>query len=205
MEIIDLSVALNENTPVYPGDPKVEIKPAGVLEKDGWVDHYVSMGTHAGTHIDAPMHMMKGSKSLDQFPIDHFAGRGRYVQVTDGNVDRAALEAADIQAGDIVVFHTGMSNHFHDPAYYEDYPVLSEPVVQYLVERKVKMVGLDTGSADNAEGFPIHKILLNGNVLIIENLTNLDKLADEEFTVYALPIKLELDGAPARVIAVINN
>jgi kynurenine formamidase len=64
------------------------------------------------------------------------------------------------------------------------------------------MVGLDTGSVDTGDVFPIHKILLGGDVLIIENMTNLAPLAGKAFTVYALPLKLEVDGSPARAIAI---
>jgi kynurenine formamidase len=61
---VDLSVAVNEQTPVYPGNPATKIEQAGVLAKDGHCDHYISVGTHVGTHIDAPMHMLEGGKSL---------------------------------------------------------------------------------------------------------------------------------------------
>jgi len=98
-----------------------------------------------------------------------------------------------------------MSEHYHESVYFEDYPVISEEIAQYLVERKVKMVGVDAGSIDIADGFPIHKILLAGDVLIIENLTNLNQLIGKDFTVYALPIKLDVDGAPARVIAAVDE
>jgi kynurenine formamidase len=67
------------------------------------------------------------------------------------------------------------------------------------------MVGVDTYSVDNQDDFPIHKILLSGNVLIIENLTNLRQLADKNFTIYALPINLQIDGSPARVIAEVKE
>lgn len=198
---VDLSVAINEKTPIYPGDPSTKIEPAGVLERDGYTDHYVSLGTHAGTHIDAPMHMVAKGKSLDQIPIEQFIGRGRYVKVDNNAFNLDVIKQAGIQEGDIVLFHTGMSDKYHEPVYFEDYPAMSEEVAKYLVEAKVKMVGVDTCSVDNQDGFPIHKILLGSNVLAIENLTNLDQLADKDFTIYALPIKLQLDGAPARVIA----
>ena len=94
-----------------------------------------------------------------------------------------------------------MSDHYHESIYFDNIPAMSEEVARYLVDSKVKMVGLDTGSADNREHYPIHKILLGGDVLIIENMTNLTQLAGKEFTVYALPLKLEVDGAPTRAIA----
>ena len=201
---IDLSVTLNQQTPVYPGDPAIKIEPAGVFERDGWNDHVISVNTHVGTHVDAPLHMIADGKTLDQVPIGQFIGRGRLIEVGK-RFDLESIKQADFQAGDIVLFHTSMSHHYHEPVYFETYPVMSEEIARYLVEQKIKMIGVDAGSVDNADGFPVHKILLAGNVLIIENLTNLDQLTNKEFTVYALPIKLDIDGAPARVMAEVKG
>lgn len=198
--IIDLSVPLNNNTPVYPGDPKTKIKTAGMLGKDGWNDHYVSFNTHVGTHIDAPLHMVKSGKSLDQYPIERFVGRGRYIKVRNNKFSLDDVKSTDIKRGDIVLFNTGLSSKYHDASYFEDYPTVPDEIAMYLVEQGVSMVGLDMCSPDHAP-FLIHKIFLNGDVLIIENLTNLKQLAGRKFVVYALPIKLDVDGAPARVIA----
>lgn len=203
MQVVDLSVSINEQTPIYPGDPDTKIAAAGKLAKDGYNDHYVSMGTHVGTHIDAPLHMIEDGASLDTILVEKFVGRGRLVEVKDNSFD--SVKQADIQADDIVLFHTGMSDNYHDQAYFEEYPAMSEQVAKYLVDSKVKMVGVDACSVDNQDGFPIHKILLAGQVLIIENLTNLGALPGQDFTVYALPIKLQIDGAPARVVATINT
>jgi arylformamidase len=201
---VDLSVTLNRQTPVYPGDPAIKIEPAGVIDRDGWNDHVISVNTHVGTHIDAPLHMIAGGKTLDRMQIEQFVGRGRLIEI-DTEFNLGSLKEAGIKEGDIVLFRTGMSGYYHEPVYFENYPVMSEEMAHYLVECKVKMVGVDAGSVDNADGFPIHKILLNSNVLIIENLTNLDKLTGNEFRVYALPVKLDIDGAPARVIAEVKE
>ena len=198
--LIDLSVTLNTNTPVYPGDPAIELEPAGMLERDGWNDHRVALSTHIGTHIDAPLHMLKDGANLGEIPLEQFVGRGTLIEVK--NEFRVEdLEKAGIQPGDIVLFCTGMSSRYHDPEYFEKYPVMPQAVADYLVAHKVKMVGVDTGSVDSAEDFPIHKTLLAGGVLVAENLTNLAALQGKAFTVYALPIKLDVDGAPARIIA----
>ncbi|HEX5456054.1 MAG TPA: cyclase family protein [Candidatus Saccharimonadales bacterium] len=199
MEIVDLSVPVSENTPVYPGDPKTVIKPAGTFDKDGYNDHLVSIGTHVGTHIDSPFHMLADGKKLDDIPIEQFIGRGCYVNAENG-FDLAAIKEIDIQKGDIVLFHTGIVSRYQESSYYEDYPDIPEDVARYLVGKKIKMIGMDMSGPDHPP-HNIHKILLGGGILIIENLTNLDKLAGRNFTVYALPIKLNLDGAPARVIA----
>ncbi len=205
MKIVDLSVVVNEQTPVYPGDPKIKIETTGVFEKDAYNDHLVAFDVHSsGTHIDAPWHMITDGKTLDQIPIDRFIGRGRLIKVENKKFDLEKVKQAGIEAGGIVLFHTVMSDIYHDKDYFEKYPEIPESIANYLVDKKVKMVGMDMASPDY-EPFKVHRILLGAGILIIENLTNLDKLEGKEFTVYALPIKLQLDGAPARVVAQIND
>lgn len=205
MKFVDLSVLVNEKTPNYPGDPKIKIETTGTFEKDTYNDHSVAFDVHsAGTHIDAPWHMIDNGKTLDQIPIEQFVGRGRLIKVENKTFDLEAVKQASIEAGDIVLFHTGMSSSYYEPIYYaNDRPVMGEEIADYLVEKKVKIIGVDMCSPD-IEPFPIHRILLGAGILIIENLTGLEKLAGKDFTVYALPIKLQLDGAPARVIAAIK-
>lgn len=200
---IDLSVVLDEKTPVYPGDPATSILLAGVLSKDGYCDHHVSIGTHVGTHMDAPAHMLEGGKSLDQISIEKFVGRGVYVR-TGKDINIESFKEAELKQGDIVLVHTGMSDEYHSASYFETYPVLSEEIAEYLIEKKVAAVGLDSCSPDMAP-FPIHKLLLQSDILIIENLTNLSALEGKEFRVYAFPIKLALDGAPVRVVAEVED
>lgn len=196
--IIDLSHPLTEQIPVYPGDPAVKIEFAGLLEKDGYCDHVVTLGTHVGTHIDAPMHMLVDGNSLAEVPIERFITRGVCLDVCNGF---DVLEMADIREGNSVLLYYGFGAKYTFPEYFEDYPTLSEEVAQYLVEKKVNMVGSDTCSPDGLEDYPIHRLLLGADVLIIENLINLDKLVGTDFTVYAFPIALQLDAAPARVLA----
>ncbi len=199
MRFIDLSVRLNKDTPVYPGDPKTKIEPGGILDKDGYEDHYVCLGTHVGTHVDAPRHMIAGGKALDQFPIDKFIGRGVYIKVNSRKFDLEQVRKADIREDDIVLFHTGMSAVYHKSEYYDNYPAMARDIANYLVGEKVKIVGVDMCSVDHGP-FGVHKILLGNNILIIENLVNLQTLAEKKFRVYAFPLKLQIDGAPTRVV-----
>jgi arylformamidase len=200
-KLIDLSVLINNNTPVYPGDPKVVIEQAGELTQDGYSDQKLTMGNHVGTHLDAPAHMVAGGKTLDQFPIDRFVGRGVLIE----GFDLETIQQKDLQPGDVVLFMTGMSEKYHDADYFHDYPAMPDEAAAYLASKKVSMVGVDTGSVDNQDKFPIHKSLLQNEVLIIENLTNLKELMGKEFRVIALPLRLEVDGAPARVVAEITE
>lgn len=111
------------------------------------------------------------------------------------------LENTDLQSGDILLVHTSWSECYNSPSYFENYPVLTAELANYLVEKGVKMIGLDTPSPDKAP-YEIHKILLKNEILIIENLTNLDQIPNiPSFELMAFPLKLEADSAPARVIA----
>jgi len=201
-KFIDLSVDINEKTPIYPGDPSTKIERSAVFDKDSYEDHYVSIGTHVGTHVDAPRHMIEGEKSLNEIPLDHFVGQGVLID-TGRNITPEAVRQVQISEGDIVLFYTGMSEVYHSSDYYDSYPALNEEIANFLVKKKIKMVGVDTCSVDH-DTFPVHKILLKKGILIIENLTNLGALKGKKFRVYAFPIKLQIDGAPARVVAEIH-
>lgn len=201
---VDLSVVINNKLPVYPGDPQVKVAEVAILAVEGYNDHSVHLGTHAGTHIDAPFHMVHGGKTLDAFPVSKFVGRGCYISAPGGKFDLAAVKAAGVQAGDIVLFHTGLSDNMADPAYFENSPSIPEDIAEYLAEKKVNMVGMDMCGPDEPP-YAIHKILLQKEVLIIENLVGLENLAGKKCRVFALPLKLAVDGAPARVIAEIET
>ena len=111
MQFIDLSVPLNEQTPTYEGDPVTKIAAGATVADDGYADSYISTYSHTGTHIDAPTHMLQDTdRTLDTYPIDHFVGRGRYIDATSKQFDLETVKQADISKGDIVLFHTGMSD-----------------------------------------------------------------------------------------------
>ncbi len=196
--IVDLSQPITERTPVYPGDPTVKIQRVGVLEKDKYCDHVVTMGTHVGTHIDAPMHMLAGGVGLNEIAPERFIARGVCVDVRDGF---DSLYNADVRKGDIVLLYFGFSEKYHEAAYFDSYPTLTSAVAEYLISKKVNMVGTDTCSPDGLEDYPVHRQLLSADVLIIENLTNLDRLLEKSCIVYVFPIALQIDAAPARVLA----
>lgn len=199
--IIDLSHRLDTDTPVYPGDPSLTITPQGSVATDGYLGHSLQLGTHLGTHIDAPAHMIEGARTLDSYDVARFVGPGKYIFAKDGAFTIAQLNEANVSSGDIVLLHTGMGVHFKKPEYFTNYPAITPDVAQYLADRQVALVGIDTCSIDNQSDFPNHKILLDADIPIIENLTNLEQLDGQTFRVFALPLRFNLDGAPARVVA----
>jgi len=200
MQYIDLTQTFNSDMPVYPGDSKPELIS---MDTDGIMDHKLSTGMHVGTHMDGPLHMVPGGKRLSEIDVKNFFGRGKLIDAR-GRLEVDADFLQGVEAGDMVFVLTGHASKFRDPDYYETYPKLTEALAERLVALKVKLVGMDTPSPDYAP-YNVHKILLSHEILIIENLTNLEKLLNKDFEVVALPAKLDTDAAPVRVIAKINN
>lgn len=197
--LYDLTHTITKDLPVYPGDPLVAIDSVATVDKDGFVVSTVQIGTHTGTHIDAAAHMIEGGKQLKEYPIERFLLRAVCIDVHDGfNAEAIATQLVD---GLGVLFYTGASEYFTEDRYWHDYLVPDEATVKLLVDRKVPLVGIDAGSFDLDEDFPVHKALLAADMLLIENLTNLRLLLGKQFELYVLPLKLEQDGSPVRVIA----
>lgn len=208
MNYLDLTHTFAANMPVYPDDPVPELRQIADLNKDGYNDYQITTTTHVGTHIDAPLHMLEGGKRLSDFPVDKFFGRGCLIDARDASVIRADLldkssaeKGLPAQAGDIVLVLTGFAQKYRQPEYYEHYPEISEDFARRAIELGIKMIGVDGPSPDRPS-YKIHKLLLGQEILIIENLTNLESLVGiTNFEILALPLKLQADAAPARVVA----
>ena len=173
MKIVDLSIPLNDKTPVYPGDSKLEIEQIAEVDKNGWSEKRLHLNTHCSTHLDAPAHMLKNGKNLDQLPLDKFYGKGIIIDVRKKEIGLDCLKG--VSANDVVLFLTGQSKKKN---YFEGAKFMSEDVAKKLVELKTKAIGLDSFSPDK-EPYPIHKILMPHDIIIIENLTNLEVLLNK--------------------------
>lgn len=176
----------------------------------------MQMVVHTGTHIDAPRHFLTDGPALDDIPLDRLHGPGMVIAVDRGAgelVTAADLDRAGdvVQPGDIVALHTGWWQKVGTKAY-EDHPSLALDAAQWLVERKIKMLLVDTPTPDlplqhRPEGFawPVHHTLLGHGVLICEHLRGHTDLLGPggygraEFIVNALNIE-DADGAPVRVL-----
>ncbi len=201
MNIIDLTLPINNKTPSFPGDPKPEIKQIATIKVEGWNEKRITIGSHFSTHIDAPFHMLEEGKKLDEYPIEKFIGEAMVIDVK--NQINPNLDA--IKKDDIVFFHTGHAKEMHSNNYFRRDHILSIETAQELIAKGIKIVGLDAFSPDN-EPFEVHKLLLKNDILIVENLINLDKLIGIRFMCYILPLKImDADGAPCRVIGVLQE
>jgi len=163
------------------------------------------MGSHTGTHIDAPFHMIQGGKRLHEFSLEILAGRATVFEIPGvRSIGPTDLERFDWTRIQRVLFKTDNSAHWQDGKFYEEFVYLEPAGAEFLVERGVRLVGIDYLSIDKfrSEAHPTHFVLLSKNILILEGL-NLETVTSGQYTLYALPLNLQdADGAPARVILV---
>lgn len=206
MKIIDLTHTFTENMPVYPGDPKPSLKRVATLNKDGYNDHIINTAMHVGTHMDAPLHMVKNGKRIDEIAPNRFIGPGILIDARSRQkIDGQLLEGNVVKKGSIVLVFTGFGDKYRGADYFKNYPYFTEDFANKLVESEVNAVGMDMLGPDLDAPWPSHKILLGNDILILENLTNLDQLLNaSKFEVIALPAKFKADAAPVRVIALIK-
>jgi arylformamidase len=126
------------------------------------------------------------------------------IDVRDGfKLNDVKAIPADVKA---VLFYTGFDAYYDQPKYWTDYPVMGDDVIDELIKRGVSLIGLDCAGPDLDEKFPVHIRLLGADILIVENLTGLDKLVGKgicEF--HAVPLRLPLDGSPVRAFAVLKG
>lgn len=204
MKIIDLSHPIQSNMPVYPGDQEVVISTEKTWENDGFRLSSLLSSLHAGTHIDAPSHLTESDGVMSNLALTSFIGRGVLVDVRNcESIELKHIMTLDISEGDIVVFMTGWSMHYGKNQYYE-HPALSEELAEFLVMKKIKMIAMDMPSCDH-DPYPVHKILMKGNILIAENLCNCEALLNCRFEVYAIPLKIEAEASLARVFAICDE
>lgn len=205
-KIIDLSRVIDSDMPLYPGDEATVITQTASIPQSGCNLYMLKSGMHAGTHIDAPLHFLEKEKFISDYPLESFIGRAKVVDVRNRkNISYLQYFNELIHEGDIVLFYTGFDKFYTSAEYYTQHPIITQDLADFLVRRKVKLVGIDMPSPDY-EPFPIHKTLLSNNILIIENLCNLDKLLPyPEFEVIAFPLKIKAEAALVRVVGRIKN
>lgn len=216
-KLIDITVPISPSTPVYPGDPKPSLKKACTLEKDGFELMELSFGSHTGTHVDAPAHILEKGKTSDQLDLSDLMGKALLLDFSSGTggISGKALETAFKNAGDfsevsVLLLKTKNSIKSTEKANFETPPDsrwLEEDAAVWIVENGFKTVGVDGFSVDSvaSESLPVHHILLSNSVNIVECL---DLRAVEEGFYYflCLPLKIKgCDGAPARVLLIADS
>lgn len=203
--LVDVSVLLAPGIPIYPGNPEFEVTPVHrIADGDSANNSKLVMGTHTGTHVDAPLHFFDGRPGVDGMALELLIGRARVIDLPHrGGITEAHLAAAGLREDIRVLLRTPNSALWNTTqGFRTDYTYLTEGGARFLVDQGVKVVGVDYLSVEQFKkaGAPAHKALLGSGLIIIEGL-NLSEAEAGQYEMYCLPLRLANgDGAPARVV-----
>jgi len=215
IRVVDLSIPVGPETQIYPGDPVPAVRRAMTIERDGANVLALELGSHTGTHVDAPFHFEADGERLEGVGLDRFIGPAVIADVT-GHGDREPIDwdalsayADQMAPGTILVLRTGWSERFYGTDRYFDHPFLRAEACERILERGVRTLGIDALNPDETvvngteERWAVHHLVLGAGGVIAENLTNLSAIDFEDPLLCLFPLRLagDADGAPCRAIA----
>ena len=209
MPIYDISVAISEETPVYAGDPGVEVIAHASMERGDPANvTLLRLGAHTGTHVDAPAHFIRGAQPVSELPLDALLGRARVVEIPADvlAIDEGHVEALVPAGTERVLFKTRNSEFWAADGnkFREDFTYVTPAAARALAARGLRLVGIDYLSVEKfkSENFEAHIALLSRGIVIVEGL-NLAGVTAGEYELACLPLKVaggDGDGAPARAV-----
>lgn len=212
MKPIDLTLTISKSIPSFPGSPKPQFIFWSNIKEGGYNLELLFLSSHTGTHLDAPFHFVKNGVKIDQIPLDRLMRQAILVKlkksknspITKSEILQFEKKNGNIPNNSSVFFFTGWQKNLKNNNYFTENPGLALSAAKYLVQKKINLVGIDSPSIDlgQDESFTVHHILSKNNILIVENLTNLDKISSKEFNFIILPLKLkDATGSPVRAVA----
>lgn len=202
---IDVSVPLRSGMVHWPDNPPVRIERMLDIERGDVANvSTISLGSHTGTHMDAPIHFVRGGEGMDRMPLDAAMGLARVIEIQDPtSIKPDELAPHGIGRGERVLFKTRNSSlAWWTQDFIEDFVYVSQEAARYLAERGVRTVGVDYLSVGGfyADGVETHQALLGAGIWVIEGL-DLSRVEPGEHELMCLPLKVEGgDGAPARAL-----
>ena len=212
VRLVDLSHPLAPGVPTYPGDPEFRAEAALAVDPDGCNVLALHLGSHTGTHVDAPRHVLARGAGVDELPLGLFTGPAVVVDVTAAGRDEGvgwadvAHRAEEFRPGAVVVLRTGWSRHAGTQEYLH-HPWLTRDAARRIVARGVRTLAVDALSPDRtgsggAADWSVHEVVLGAGGVLAENLTNLAALPSRDPWIAFLPLRLAGgDGSPVRAVA----
>ena len=201
--IRDISVALREGTPEWPGDTPYACRWASLIANGETVNVSAVIGSpHVGTHADAPLHVRDGWPGSHELPLEAFVGPATVVDVSvqTGSIEAETLQYDPDIHGERLLLRTGRT--IAGGQFPNEWPTLSEACVRTLIGRGLRLLGVDAPSVDPRESktLPVHQMLFSANAYILENL-DLRRVPTGQYELIALPLKfMALDAAPVRAV-----
>lgn len=205
MRILDLTHPISADLPVYfPWHPKTEVEQTADYRENLCVVHRLTIGTHSGTHIDAPRHIFDGMHTMDQYDPNRWYVDAQVLDFTPRQARETItvdhLRAKSVEQGVGVILKTGWDVYFGKDDYYKTYPPLSNEAAQFLVDKNIPVLAADTPFT-----LDVHRIVLKKGIPLITNINNTAQLREGRLKLIAAPLLIkDGDGAPARVLAVVE-
>ena len=211
--MVDLTLPVSGSLPAFPGSPAPGFLSWADLKRDGYNLELLFMSSHSGTHIDAPYHFVRNGKTVDEVPVERLMRDAVLIKTpkaANGQISKSDIvlfeqENGAIPDGGTVVFCTGWQKNLSRKSYFTQNPGLSKAAARYLASKRTNLVGIDSPSIDPGRdhGFSAHHLLLKNDVLIVENLSNLEKIRRVGFSLVALPLRLDgASGSPVRAVGI---
>jgi len=207
MKIYDVTVPISGKTPVYEGDPSVDIKlKLSIAGGDAANVSQICMGVHTGTHVDSPNHFIEGTKKIIDLDLGTLIGKCSVVELADDVMAIEPKHVEDLAGVERVLFKTRNSDFWADfeQGFRKDFTYITPEAAQVLTESQVKLVGIDYLSVEafDAESPETHITLLEKEVIILEGL-DLREVSAGEYELICLPLKIAGgagDGSPSRTV-----
>lgn len=223
MRMIDLSTEFRDGMPKPPSAPRVEMRyilqhSAEEEAQKGFTNkmEQFTITTHVATHIDAPSHFSMNGKNIDEYPVDFFymvptimlnLERDVYGEINAEDIKEAEHKFGSIEEGDMVILNTGAYRRYEDSDY-EKSPYLTEDAAQYLADRRIGMVAIDSFTVDDPrkKEKPAHVVFLCQHAIpVIECVVNLGEIPIHRFKTICMPLKVKNgSGAYTRMVAVLD-
>ena len=206
MKLIDISHELDNDTPIFPGGIGTTLAARRTLAEHGYNAKLLKSFLHAGTHVDMPGHFFDDARTVKDFPLEGFCGRGVLLDVRgDPVIDMKPAYRELVTERSIVLLYTGWDAAYHTEAYFMRHPEVTDEFAAFLLSRRVKALGMDMPAPDYPP-HPVHRALLGSGVFVLENLTNLQSLAGlNSFEVMALPLKIDAEASFVRAVGVVGE
>jgi arylformamidase len=200
---IDVSISIESGMVVWPGDPPVRVERQKESETGEVALSNLTMSAHAGTHVDAPLHYLRGKESIERMPFEAMIGPARVIEIRDPvHITVDELSEYGIGSGERILFKTRNSARDRKDRFLEDFVHLTAMAAKFLANRKVLAVGIDYLSVGGyrRNEMVVHRTLLEAGVWIVENL-DLAGVPAGEYDMVCLPLKVTgAEAAPARVL-----
>ena len=216
-KIIDLSLGIHDGMITYPTNAHhvFESSIQARIQIEGRETRKFTMGSHCGTHVDAPKHFIENGASIDQFDVNDLIGEALLINLGKKSpnevINLNSFKTEFLKYPNIkrVIFRTDWSDYWNTSQFYQGWPYFDEESIDFLINNNIKLLGIDFPSPDSAYfgtdcslDSPNHKKLFNNNVILTEYLTNLINLKPGLIYIMVSPLKLlNFDGAPSRVTA----